>query len=166
MFAAMDSTRDNGLTGKARDTLARILDHLLVDECSLSATTRDYRWRVTGPNLYSLHRLFEEQRRQLDFWLDQIMERTRAVGLALTNGWERNAPAPAGAEPGLERLEPRGMIGDLLGRHEEMARMLREDIERLGDPATAQLLTRLLEFHETSAWMLRMLHDGPMASRP
>ena len=161
MFAAMDSTRDNGLTGKARDTLARILDHLLADECSLSATTRDYRWRVTGPNLYSLHRLFEEQRRQLDFWLDQLIERTRAVGLALTNGGERNAPPSAAAEG----LEPRGMIGDLLGRHEEMARMLRQDIERLGDPATAQLLTRLLEFHETSAWMLRMLHDGPMASR-
>jgi starvation-inducible DNA-binding protein len=161
----MESSGENSLTGKARDTLARILGHLLADECSLSATTRDYRWRVTGPNLYSLHRLFEEQRRQLDYWLDQLLERTRSVGLALAGGGERNSPGPGAGDPQAERLEPRSMIGDLLERHEEMARTLREDIDRLGDPVTAQLLTRLLEFHETSAWMLRMLHDGPLSSR-
>jgi DNA-binding ferritin-like protein len=53
------------------------------------------------------------------------------------------------------------MIGDLLARHEQMADRLRQDIVRLGDPTTEGVLQRLLEFHETSAWMLRMLHDGP-----
>jgi starvation-inducible DNA-binding protein len=149
-----------GITGKARETLAKVLDHVLQDECSLSATTRHYRWNLTGPNLYSLHRLFDEQRRQLDFWLNKLLERTKSAGLP-TLGLAKQLAAttpPAVANAG---VPPSTMIGDLLARHEEMAHRLRDDIERLGDPATAELLTRLLEFHETTAWMLRMLHNGP-----
>jgi len=49
----------------------------------------------------------------------------------------------------------------LLARHEEMAHRLRDDIERLPDPGTADLLLRLAEFHETTAWMLRVVSHGP-----
>ena len=147
-----------GVTGKARETLARIIDHVLKDECSLSATTLDYRWKLTGPNLYSLHRLFDEQRRQLDFWLEKLIERTKSAGLGVLGRVEIPPAAPAASNSG---LPPRTLIGDLLMRHEEMAQRLRADIDALPDPATAELLTQLLEFHETSAWMLRMLHDGP-----
>ena len=153
-----------GITGKARDTLARILDHVLRDECSLSATTRQYRWNVTGPNLYSLHRLFDEQRRQLDYWLGQVGQLAKSVGFGSRETMEdlqRTVAGPAGAEKPPGSLPPSTMIGDLLARHEEMAQRLRADIERLGDPATADLLKRLVEFHETTAWMLRMLRDGP-----
>src|SRR3954469_377521 len=126
----MEPTRPTGITGKARETLARILHHVLVDECSLSATTRDYRWRVTGPNLYSLHRLFEEQRRQLDYWMTQLFERTRATGVALATELEKvTSDSVDSASPvSPECREPRSMIGDLLARHEAMAETLREDI--------------------------------------
>lgn len=148
----MQTPKHTGITGKARETLAKIIDHVLRDECSLSATTRDYRWNVTGPNLYSLHRLFDEQRRQLDYWLDRVIERARAVGFAGPIRREIEPPASGAGLP------PRTMIGDLLERHETLARQLRDDIERLADPATAEVLQRLVEFHETTAWMLRMLH--------
>lgn len=157
-----------GITGKARETLARILDHVWRDECSLSATTRQYRWSVTGPNLYSLHRLFDEQRRQLDYWLKQVGGVAKAAGFGTREtvgepeGGAEAEPGPAGAR---ESLPPSTMIGDLLARHEEMAQRLRQDIDRLGDPATADLLTRLVEFHETTAWMLRMLQNGPGSDR-
>lgn len=159
----METPNDDRLTRKARDTLARALNHILADEGSLSALTRDYRWRITRPHLYSLHRLFDEQRRQLDFWVDQVCARLRATGLAVIGDWR--AP-PDRASSGAPRTEPRSLIGDLLARHEAMARALRRDLAELVDPVTAQLLTRLIEFHETSAWMLRMLHDGPEVARP
>ena len=151
----MQPNANTGFTGKARETIAKILDHVLRDECSLSATTRDYRWNVTGPNLYSLHRLFDEQRLQLDYWLDRVLECAKAVGLPGRAQVEDSAAASGAGLP------PRTMIGDLLARHEALAHQLRADIERLADPATAELLTRLVEFHETTAWMLRMLHNGP-----
>ena len=37
--------------------------------------------------------------------------------------------------------------------------------ERLPDAATADLLLRLVEFHETTAWMLRVVHSGPDADQ-
>lgn len=150
-----------GITGKARDTLAKIIDHVLQDECSLSATTREYRWNVTGPNLYSLHRLFDEQRRQLDYWLGQIGQLAKSAGFGSRNAVVDATRAADATSPTGAGLPPRTMIGDLLTRHEEMAQRLRADIERLGDPTTAELLTRLVEFHETTAWMLRVLHNGP-----
>ena len=149
----MQSPKPTGITGKARESLAKIFDHVLRSEGSLSATTRDYRWSVTGPNLYSLHRLLDEQRRQLDYWLDRVMERARSAGIPVPA--RSDATAPAGGAG----LPPRTMIGDLLARHEAMARQLRDDIARLADPGTAEVLTRLVEFHETTAWMLRMLHS-------
>jgi DNA-binding ferritin-like protein len=36
---------------------------------------------------------------------------------------------------------------------------------RLGDRSTADLLSRLVEFHETTAWMLRTLLNSPEAAR-
>lgn len=153
------------LTGKARETLARILDRVLIEECSLSATTREYRWNVTGPNFHSLHKLFEEQRRQLDGWLMQLFQRTRAAGITKCEAIEDFSRAAAASTRSGVGLPARQMIDDLLARHEELSRKLRENLERLADPATAELLRRIADFHDTTAWMLRMLLEGP-ESRP
>jgi starvation-inducible DNA-binding protein len=155
----MQSKSHTGITGKARQSLVRILDYVLKEECFLLATTHDYRWNVTGPNLYSLHRLFDEQRRQLDYWLDRVVERAKSIGLPKRE-FEKKARRTDTAKAGA-RLPARSMIGDLVARHERIAGHLRDDIARLPDRATAELLQRLLEFHETTAWMLRMVHNGP-----
>lgn len=161
----MPSKSSVSLSGKARETLAKIIDHVLAEECSLSATTRDYRWNVTGPNFHSLHKLFDEQRRQLDHWLVQLFQRTRAAGISSNDGMaDLTRAAQAGANSGAG-LPARQMIDDLLMRHEDMSRKLRDNIAKLGDPATAELLQRLAEFHDTTAWMLRMLLEGPESGR-
>jgi starvation-inducible DNA-binding protein len=162
----MQPTRQNRITGKARETFAKILNHVLADECALSAVTRDYRWSISGPNLYSLHRLFDEQCRQLDHWLNQLFEWTRAAGIAVGSELEKFGRANESHEPAADQLAPRSMIGDLLARHEEMARKLRVDLGRLEDPLMADIFTRMAEYHETSAWMLRMLYNGPNRSVP
>jgi starvation-inducible DNA-binding protein len=156
----MASKTENGITAKARQTLVKILDHVLRDECSLSDTIRDYRWSVTGPNLYSLHRLFDEQRRQLDYWLEQVMERARSMGFGSRRSAEAKL-ASAPERPALPGVPVRSMVGDLLARHENMADRLRHDIDKLRDPGLAELLMKLVEFHETTAWMLRVVNHGP-----
>ena len=147
------------VTGQTRESLTRILDLVLKEEVFLLTTMREYRVSVTGPNLYSLRRLFDEQRHQLDYWLERVIERTKLIGGAKKASKVRQKKA----EPELKleaNVPARSMIGDLLTRHERMARRLREDIERLPDAATADLLLRLVEFHETTAWMLRVVHSG------
>jgi len=160
----MQTARMNGITSRACDTLREILDQVLVGECSLWATTRDYRWNVSGPNLHSLHCLFDEQRRQLDFWLRKLLECTRVSGLATPRELDLSG-REAGAGASLSRLEPHRMVGDLMARHERLARLLHADLAALGDRVMAEVLTWLREFHETSAWMLRILHDGPETAR-
>lgn len=136
----------------------------------LSATTRDFRWKVTGPNFHSLHKLFDEQRRQLDDWLDQLMAPARAVGVRTETVRPGETPPPEARRA----MPAHQMIGELLTRHEAMARLLRRDIQVCGvgqgEQGTVELLRRLEEFHQTTAWMLRMLlpcaGDNPAAGEP
>ena len=157
----MQPLTQDGITSTARETLAKTIDHVLKDECSLSATTRDYRWNVTGPNFYSLHRLFDEQRRQLDHWLDKVLERAKSNGFGARANLEKEMQLAVADATSGAGLPARTMVVNLLLRHEEVAHRLREDIECLADPGTTELLIRIVEFHETTAWMLRMIHHGP-----
>lgn len=158
----MQSKIQNTITAKPRETLKKIIDHVVKDEGSFSALIREYRWSVTGPNHYSLHRLFDEQRRQLDYWLEHLTACARSAGFGIS---ESTVLSDAGRESTPPVHVPAWrMIGELLLRHESMAHQLRGDIERLRDPVVADCLTRLVEFHETTAWMLRVVNHGYDAS--
>ena len=149
------------LSGKARETFAKIVEHVLEEECLLSATTRAYRWRVSGPNFHSLHKLFDEQRRQLDGWLVQLFQRSRAEGVGGPDVIEALSRPTEQSAPDAEAIPAPQMLGDLLNRHEELSRKLRENIQKVTDPATAEIVRGLADFHDTTAWMLRMLLEGP-----
>src|SRR5436190_10499800 len=115
--------RKNGIA-KARESLAKIFEHVLTDEGSLHTIMRAYRGNVTGPNLYSLHRLFDEQRRQLDYWLGQVVEQAKAIGIGGRTTIEeatQTVRISPGSSAGLPACT---MIGDLLARHEQMAARL------------------------------------------
>lgn len=156
----MQSKIHTSITGKARESLVRILDYVLKEECFLLETTRNYHGNVRGPNLYSLHRLFDEQRRQIDYWLERVIEQAKSIGAGTRAASKRAKEAATPPSTGAG-LPAHSMIRDLLGRHERMAKRLRDELERLRDPATADLLERIVEFHETTAWMLRVVHNGP-----
>jgi starvation-inducible DNA-binding protein len=150
---------------KARDCVGAVLKHVLTDESRLAAATRDYVWRVRGSPLRSLNRLFAEQGRQIDRWVGEVAMHARAFGVALTGG--RTAePVPA-SQPAVGVASPQAMIGELLALHEAMATRLRNDMVALEEAEqeseAAVFLGGLLEFHETTAWMLRMVLTTPSA---
>ncbi|HUR58794.1 MAG TPA: ferritin-like domain-containing protein [Opitutaceae bacterium] len=154
------------LTGKARDNLMTILNHALEEEVVLSVTMRGFLNNITGPNFHSLYRLFGDQCRQIDRWLGEISARARGMGVVARAGASevtraaRDSVGPPGALP------PRNMIGELLVQHEGIADRLRADLAACSsDASTAELLKRLVEFHETAAWMLQMVLDGPEVPR-
>lgn len=154
-------------TRQARDNLMKILNHALEEEVVLSVMMRSFLINITGPNFHSLYRLFGEQCRQIDRWLGEISDRTRGIGeMARASAAEiARSARDAVVSPG--GLPARNMIGELLVQHEGIADRLRVDLAGCtGDPATAELLKRLVEFHETAAWMLQMVLDGPEVPRP
>lgn len=136
-----------------RSPLSTVLERLLAEESRLAAVTRTYAWRVRGAPMASLNRLFAEQGRQIDQWMSDLADRAGDFGVAL-----RRRPAAAGA-----RARPAG-ISELVAGHEAIASELRETVRDLDarepDGDAAFLLRGLLEFHETTLWMLRRLAGG------
>lgn len=159
--------KSNTLTGKARENLMNILSHALEEEAILSATMRGVLNNITGPNVHSLYRLFGDQCRQIDRWLGEISARARAFGIVVRAGAgeiARSAQDTLGSRSG---APARNLIGELLGQHEGIAQRLRTDLAACSaDAATAELIKRLVEFHETTAWMLRMVLDEPEVPHP
>jgi starvation-inducible DNA-binding protein len=154
---------NTGLLEKNRVEVVTILNTVLANEFVLSTKTRNYHWNVTGPNFSELHKFFDEQYGQLDDILDQVAERSRAMGgksiatmtefLGKTGLKEQPKQYPVAKQ----------MISNLLGDHETIIRNLRKDLETCAsechDMGTNNFLTDLMEKHEKMAWMLRAFLD-------
>lgn len=154
-------TRDTleiGLSAEARETVAGVLNRLLADEFLLYVRARAFHWNVTGRHFKQDHALFEEEYEALDETIDEVAERARALGFkvqATLGQFAQNATLP---EADSMEMPSEQMIAVMRDGHEALARQLRNDIQvadEVGDEATADFLTGLLEGHEKRAWMLR-----------
>jgi starvation-inducible DNA-binding protein len=148
-----------GISDDNRQRVVAVLNTLLADEFLLYTKTRNYHWNVTGPQFNDLHKFFESLYEELDDVVDEVAERTKALGgRAFGTLEEFRTSARLGEKPGT--VPPaREMLASLLADHEAVIRTLREDIgavnDRYQDVGTADFLTGLLEKHEKTAWMLR-----------
>lgn len=158
----------NELSVDAREHVGAILNQALADEFALSAATRDYHWNVTGPHFRSLHELFDEQYHQLDAWIEKLGERARIIGVAAQTGWTDLISAPRFTPTRGADLSARSMMSVLADLHDRMTDRLRRDAEACsvdcGDAVTAELLKELVEYHETTSWVLgELLQDRDRA---
>jgi DNA-binding ferritin-like protein len=152
---------------RARSKLRKIVDHALADVCVLAKTTRDYSRAVAQRQVTALQRLFEMQGQQLDGWLEQISRHARSMTAAASMDGIRKLVCAARIDPiAGNGLAVRSMIGELLAVHEKLAEQLRADAqlcaEKLADLTTAALLTKLVDYHDSTAQLLRsLLSDEP-----
>lgn len=149
-----------GISESDRANIAKGLSRLLADTYTLYLTTHNFHWNVTGPMFNTLHLMFMEQYSELWNAVDPIAERIRALG-----HWAPGSYAQYQALASLEdapATPPKAgeMIRTLVSGHETVARTAREIFpvaEAANDQPTADLLTRRLDTHEKTAWMLRSL---------
>ena len=149
---------DIGLKDSSRTEILALLDWTLADEYVLYTKTRNFHWNITGFHFSAMHKFFEEQYGQLDGIVDEVAERSRALGgRALGSMAEFLANARLAESPARTLTED-AMVAELLANHEALIRSLRVDVDacgRLGDQGTADFLTGTMEAHEKMAWMLR-----------
>jgi starvation-inducible DNA-binding protein len=69
-----------GLLDEQREGAVAILNTLLADEYLLYTKTRNYHWNVVGPQFNDLHKFFEAQYNELNEIVDDVAERSRALG--------------------------------------------------------------------------------------
>ncbi len=110
-------------------------------------------WNVTGPQFFGLHAALETQYQDLFAALDEIAERIRALGSAVTSDYA--APSTATDGDG-------DVIDQLVSVHEAAiaafvsAASVAGDA---GDEVTQGMLLDRLQFHQKTLWMLKATRD-------
>jgi len=150
---------DIGLDEKTRQNIVEGLSRLLADTYTLYLKTHNFHWNVTGPMFQTLHLMFEQHYTELATAVDEIAERIRALGFPAPATYSEFARLTAIQETtGVPKAKD--MIRLLVEGHQVVAKTARELIsvvEDAHDAPTADLLTRRMEIHEKTAWMLRSL---------
>ncbi|MGB1286838.1 MAG: ferritin-like domain-containing protein, partial [Aggregatilineales bacterium] len=119
-----------GLDSEAQIGIVSILTPLLADEVLFYTLLRKYHWNVTGPQFYSLHAAFEEQYTVMADLIDEIAERIRQYGaMSIGTLTEFSERSRFEEQPGVNP-NARQMVIDIMERHEELIRYLREDIDK------------------------------------
>ena len=135
----------------------QILTQYLGNTFGLYLKTHTFHWNVTGPNFYSLHKLFGEQYETLFDSIDEIAERIRSLGSFVDMNFQKiqtlshvkDAPVPS---------HEKEMISSLLEDHEKTIAFLRKGIHELSemnDVVSEDFLISRLAEHEKIVWILK-----------
>lgn len=165
---------DFAVPGASRCEVGRIINHLLADELVLYTATRGFHWNVTGPGFTWLNQLFEQQFRQVAERIEQLVERSCAIGVWPSGGLGDLArTARLDSDPGADLLAE-DMVAELCGLHASLAKQVLADIAicnlRCRDPGILEILFGLRSFHEEAAERLHAVLAGasenPFAGGP
>ena len=136
-----------------------LLSVILSDEMTLYIKTRKFHWNVAGESFMELHKLFESQYTILEKVIDEVAERINKLGGKTIGTMNEFTLLSRIVEHPNKYPVQKAMILELLNDHELLIAELRKDIDictdDCHDAGTADLLTGILQQHESIAWILR-----------
>jgi starvation-inducible DNA-binding protein len=136
-----------------------LLSVILSDEMTLYIKTRKFHWNVAGESFMELHKLFEKQYSELEIIIDEVAERINKLGGKTIGTMNEFTLLSRIVEHPNKYPIQRAMISELLSDHEMIISELRKDIDVCADEChdvgSADLLTGILQQHESIAWILR-----------
>jgi starvation-inducible DNA-binding protein len=148
-----------GISDKHLEGVTNLLTGILANEMVLYVKTRKFHWNVNGESFMEFHKLFESQYKQLEETIDEVAERVNKLGSpAIGTMKEFSEKATIKEAPGKypDRME---MVKELLDDNETVIKELRKAIDdcsdKYKDAGTADFLTKIMEDHESVAWILR-----------
>lgn len=148
-----------GITEIKLQKTINILSVILSDEMTLYIKTRKFHWNVAGESFMELHKLFEAQYTELETIIDEVAERINKLGGKTIGTMNEFALLTRIVEYPNKYPVQKAMISELLSDHEIIISELRKDIDICSDDChdagTTDLLTGILQQHETTAWILR-----------
>ncbi len=148
-----------GISEKTLIDVNTMLSAVLSNEMTLYTKTRKFHWNVSGDSFMELHKLFENQYKQLEESIDQVAERINKLGGKTIGTMEEFLNLSSIKEAPGKYGSSKEMIMELLKDHETIVIELRKNIEDCSesfeDAGTTDFLTGLMEQHETISWTLR-----------
>jgi len=136
-----------------------ILSVILSDEMTLYIKTRKFHWNVAGESFMGLHKLFEAQYTELEAIIDTVAERIGKLGSKTIGTMSEFTLLSRIVEHPNKYPVQKAMLSELLSDHETLIIELRKDIDISAnenhDAGTADMLTVILQQHESIAWIIR-----------
>jgi starvation-inducible DNA-binding protein len=156
--ATLHTFRTNiDIPDKQRHEVIELLNQRLADAADLKSQTKYAHWNVKGMHFQQLHELFDEVAEHLEAHTDLIAERITALG-GVARGTARQAAAYSSLpEYQLEAVEGEEHVSALvtrLGKYANETRAGIDTADRLGDKATADLLTEIVREADKDLWFL------------
>lgn len=148
-----------GITEDHLKAANKLLSVVLSDEMTLYVKTRKFHWNVTGQSFMELHKLLEAQYTEIEIIIDEVAERIGKLGGKTIGTMSEFSSLSRIVEHPNQYPVQKTMLTELLSDHEILISELRKDIDICAndnhDAGTDDLLTGILQQHETNAWILR-----------
>jgi starvation-inducible DNA-binding protein len=148
-----------GLSEVELEKCISLLGVVLSDEMTLYIKTRKFHWNVAGQSFMELHKLFESQYSELEQIIDNVAERIGKLGGKTIGTMNEFSLLTRIVEHPNKYPVQNAMLTELLNDHKTIIYELRKDIDicnnECHDAGTADMLTGILQQHETIAWILR-----------
>jgi len=138
-----------GISEKNLKSSADQLSGVLATEMTLYIKTRKFHWNVSGESFMELHKLFENQYKQLEQSIDEIAERIGKLGHKTIGTMQEFSKLSLIKESPGKYVSSKELLVELLKDHEAVIIMLRKNIDEAGekskDTGRADYLTGLME---------------------
>lgn len=146
----------NPLPQESREKLVELLNSRLASAVDLQLQAKYAHWNVKGPNFIALHELFDQVYTTAAESVDELAERAvqlggLAQGSLQTVAKETKLRAYPPASSGSEHVEA---LSHALAAFGTQVREGIELAEEYGDPATADMLTAIVESVEKQLWFV------------
>jgi len=148
-----------GISKKNTEVAVGFLSGILSNEMTLFVKTRKPHWNVSGESFVELHKLFEDQYKQMEEAIDLVAERTGKLGEKTIGTMQEFSQLSSIKEHPGKHSTSKDLLKELHKEHETVIIRLRGKItvcsEKCKDAGTADFLTYLMEEHETMACEVR-----------
>ncbi len=152
----MHSTR-NDLSLKTRTKVIDLLNARLADAVDLQLQAKQAHWNVKGPNFIALHELFDQIAGDLGGHVDDLAERTTALGgvaegtLQAIAGRSKLAAYPLGITDGRAHLDA---LAAALATFAKCVRKAIDAAAKAGDADTSDLFTGISRSADKNLWLV------------
>ena len=153
------STSTDNIKNSQIPTIVGHLNQAVADCYGLLGQLHLAHWNVEGMNFLPLHEMFQTQYEELFTAIDDIAERTRALGHYSEGGLKRLAGMSRVEEgPSAASATDKEWISSVLVAHETVIATLvegRKVAAEAGDAETEDLLIGRISTHQKAAWFLK-----------
>lgn len=152
----MPKTR-NDLPDNTRKAMISLLNARLLDTLDLRMALKQAHWNVKGPNFIGLHELFDAVQTRVAVFVDDIAERSVALGGLVdgtVQGVARGTQLPAYPADIIDQKAHVEAVSDRLAAYGKLARAAINTADEAGDVDTADLFTGISRQIDKDLWMV------------